>query len=129
MTDARQVTAPLADLNLVLAVIKEEDALKARAMRYVAARPRPVAPVSVGIELLLWCRKHRLAYVDWMDRAIERFDVENAEVLQIAAQALKEGRVRSPFDAVHLAEALHRGVPLATADEALWTSGFPTARF
>lgn len=119
----------LADLNLVLAVLKEDDALKERAHRFLAGKARPIVTSAVGLELLLWCRKHRLSYVDWLDQTLERFEVENAPVLLTAAQALREGRVASPFDAVHVAEALHRSAPLATADEALWKSGFPIERF
>jgi PIN domain nuclease of toxin-antitoxin system len=119
---------PLADLNLVLATIKEEDALKRRAEQYVAKNPA-VMTLATGIELLLWCRKHRLHYVDYLDRAVALFDAEGVEVLLTAAQALQDGIVTSPFDAVHLSEALHRGTVLATADEALWKTRFPTERF
>lgn len=121
--------AALADLNLVLAAIKEEDALKSRAEKHLARRDRHVMTFATGIELLLWCRKHRLHYVDHLDRAVERFTTEGVEVLRTAAQALQDGAIKSPFDAVHLAEALHRGLPLATADEALWRTRFPTERF
>lgn len=119
---------PLADLNLVLATIKEEDALKKRAERYVATHHARMT-AATGLELLLWCRKHKLHYVDHLDRAIAHFEAEGAEVLLTAAQALQDGVVTSPFDAVHLAEALHRGTVLATADEALWKTAFPTERF
>lgn len=120
---------PLADLNLVLATIKDEDALKQRAERYVAARKRATMTMATGLELLLWCRKHRLHYVDYLDRAFDRFDAEGVEVLRTAAQALQDGVVTSPFDALHLSEALHRGTVLATAGEALWRTRFPTDRF
>lgn len=119
----------LADLNLVLAVIKEEDALKARAAKFVRTRGDLIMTFATGIELLLWCRKHRLHFVDYVDRALESFPSERPEVLRTAAQALHEGQVTSPFDAVHLADALHRGTTLATADEALWKTRFPTERF
>lgn len=119
----------LADLNLVLAIVKEEDALRRRALAYMKAHPRPSMTFATGIELLLWCRKHRLHYVDYLDRALESFEGEKPEVLRTAAQALHDGSVASPFDAVHLAEALHRGVPLATADEALWRTRFPVEKF
>lgn len=118
----------VADLNLVLAAIKEEDALKARAERYLAKRAA-LMTFATGIELLLWCRKHRLHYVDFLDRAMSRFETERPEILLTAAQALQDGAVSSPFDAVHLSEAMHRSVPLATADEALWKTRFPTERF
>lgn len=121
--------AALADLNLVLATIKEEDALKRRAEKWLASNGPARMTFATGIELLLWCRKHRLHYVDHVDRAIERFETEGTEVLRTAAQALQDGAVRSPFDAVHLSEALHRGMPLVTADEALWRTKFPTERF
>jgi PIN domain nuclease of toxin-antitoxin system len=119
----------LADLNLVLASIKEEDSLKARATSFLAKHETPIVSMAVGLELLLWCRKHRLSYVEWTDRMIQTFPVENAEILLTAAQALKERRTTSPFDAVHLAMALHRDSPLVTADEPLWKSGFPVERF
>ncbi|HUR69435.1 MAG TPA: hypothetical protein VM370_09330 [Candidatus Thermoplasmatota archaeon] len=119
---------PLADLNLVLAAIKDEDALKARAERYVASHNATMT-MATGIELLLWCRKHRLHFVDFLDRAAERFEMEGIGVLRTAAQALQDGVVTSPFDAIHLSEALHRGTVLATADEVLWKTRFPTEKF
>ena len=87
-----------------------------------------------ALPLLLWCRKHRLQFVDYLDRAAERFETEGIDVLRIdvlrtAAQALQDGVVTSPFDAIHLSEALHRRTVLATADEALWKTRFPTEKF
>lgn len=121
---------PRADLNLVLAVIQEQDALKARGERFLAgADLPPVVPFAVGIELLLWCRKRGAAYVPAVTACAYHFELEQAEVLLTAAQALERGEVRSPFDAVHLAEAFLAGVPLVTADERLWRTRYPTARF
>ncbi|MHB8585056.1 MAG: PIN domain-containing protein [Thermoplasmatota archaeon] len=107
----------LADLNLVLTTLKDEDKLKRRAMDFLAKNDPPTVTSAVGLELLLWCRKHRPSYIDWTDRMIGTFPVENSAVLLTAAQALKEGETTSPFDAMHMAEALHRGQPLVTADE------------
>lgn len=121
---------PRADLNLVLAVIQDADALKARAERHLAktALP-PIVPFAVGIELLLWCRKHGAPYERAVIATRYHFELERSEVLLTAAQALERGEVRSPFDAVHLAEAFHEGAALVTADERLWRSRYPTERF
>jgi hypothetical protein len=124
-TPARDV----ADLNFVLACLKEDDALKKRAQRHARASGQPDVPFAVGIELLLWCRKHGESYLDFVERCVIAFDVERPDVLLAAAHALEEEGVRSPFDAVHLAEALVRNVRLVTADEPLWRTRYPMARY
>lgn len=112
--------AKFADLNLVLAVLKGQDALKSRAEAYVKNVGVPVVvPYSVGIELLFWCRKHGENYLDAMALCVKNFVVEKADPLLTAAHALQNEKLTSPFDAVHLAEAFHAGTSLATADEKL----------
>lgn len=118
--------ADLADLNLVLAVIKEDDPLKERAEGFLEEAPvRPRVPFAVGVELLLWCRKYGVSYTGSVGACVHAFETEQADLLATAAHALEEGEVDSPFDAVHLASALHGGVRLVTADEGLWGTGYP----
>ncbi len=119
----------LADLNFVLAHLKEKDALKARAERYEKKSARPRVTFAVGVELLFWCRKHDQDYIQAMGSAVASFDVEQAEELATAAHILQKEGLKSPFDAIHLSQAFHRGVRLVTADEALWRTKYPTARF
>lgn len=119
-----------ADLNLVLAVLKEHDALKVRAEKFLrGARPKPVVPFAVGIELLFWCRKHGVPAFEAMGACVRSFEVERSEELLTAAEALQFQGMRSPFDAVHVAVAMHAGVRLVTADEGLWDPDLPTARY
>lgn len=120
-----------ADLNLVVAVLKERDALKERAEKFLASAEGSSirVPYAVGIELLLWCRKHAVDPVAAVSACMQRFHLENADELLTAAAALKSGEVASPFDAVHLATSWHAGANLATADERLWRTRYPTLRF
>lgn len=119
----------LADLNYVLASIKEDDALKKRAEKHARASGRPLVAFATGIELLFWCRKHGEPFLDYVERCAIEFDLEKPDVLLSAARALQEDGLASPFDAVHLAEALLRGARLVTADERLWKTRYPTAPF
>lgn len=119
----------LADLNFVLASIKADDALKKRAEKHARALGKPAVTFATGIELLFWCRKHGAPFLDYVERCALEFDLEKRDVLLAAAHALQEEGLASPFDAVHLAEALHRDVKLVTADEKLWRSRFPTRPF
>ena len=118
-----------ADANLVLAAINPDDALHARATRHLAAHRDVVVPYSVGIELLLIAKKHKLGHVELLAAAEERFTLENADVLYTAAEALDAREVGTVFDAVHLADAFHRKEALHTADKALVRSAFPTEPF
>jgi predicted nucleic acid-binding protein len=117
-----------ADLNLVLAVIKPADALQARAERHLQEH-MPYVPFSVGIELLLVMKKWGLPMVAALGATEARFEVEGRDILYTAAEALDAGEVSTVLDAVHLADALHRGGRLHTADEALLRTPFPTAAF
>jgi hypothetical protein len=119
----------IADANLVLAVINRKDALHARGLAHLRRHRGLRVPLSVGIELLLIAKKHGHAYLELL-RAVERhFDVEDRAVLHTAAEALDAEEVRAVFDAVHLAEALHRGEAVHTADRALTGTAFPTVAF
>lgn len=120
----------LADLNLVIALLKDDDALKARAEAFASQHhERLVVTAAVGLELLLWCRKYGQPPVDVLAACMSRFEVESHDVLLTAAHALQKGDVSTPFDAFHLAEALHRGTHLVTADEELVRSRYPTTPF
>jgi len=114
-----------ADLNLVLAVIKPTDALRERALRHLGSRRRLLVPFSVAIELLFVAKRFRMGFVQSLGAAEAYFDVENRDVLYTAAEALDAGEVETVFDAVHLADAFHRGAVLHTADEALLRTVFP----
>jgi len=118
-----------ADLNLVLAHLKAADALKARAEKHLRAAGRPLVTFAVGVELLFWCRKHGLSPLDYAERCVTTFEVEGGDVLLAAAHAMEREGVTSPFDAVHLAEAMHRGARLVTADERLLKSKYPTLAY
>lgn len=118
-----------ADLNLVLAIIKPEDALRERARAHLRSRARLRVPFSVGLELLFVAKRFRLGFVESLGAAEAHFDVERREILYTAAEALDSGEVPTVFDAVHLADAFHRGGRLHTADERLLRSDFPTVRF
>lgn len=119
----------LADLNLVLAALQSDDALHRRARDHLAREGRLTIPLSVGIELLLGARSRKTRCIDALTACDPWFEVEARDVLATAAVALDERRVASVFDAVHLAEALHRGERLHTADEALLRTRFPTTGF
>lgn len=124
------MVAPHADLNYVLATIKEEDALRARAAKRARAPGgKPVVTFAVGIELLLWCRKNEVHPIAAVDLCVREFETEKADILATAAHAMQKDGLRSPLDAVHLAEALHAGTRLLTADERLWKTRFPTEAF
>jgi predicted nucleic acid-binding protein len=117
-----------ADANLVLAVIKPQDALHTRAVKHLG-RSRLLVPFAVGIELLMICKKHGLLHEELIDLTEDRFDVENLVALRTAARALDKGRITTVFDAIHAAEALAAGARLHTADAKLLRSGFPTTGF
>lgn len=119
----------LADLNLVLAAILPQDALKPRAEAHLARRALLRVPFSVGVELLLVCRRFGMPATAAVGAAGARFGVENIDVLLSAAAMLDEGDVKTVFDALHVAEALVRGVRLHTADAALLLPELPTVGF
>lgn len=118
-----------ADLNLVLARILPKDALHERARRHLAKSGRLVVPFSVGMELLFICSRFRLGCVEALGAAEAHFDVEGRATLYSAAEALDAGDVPTVFDAVHLADALHRGGRLHSADERLQRTPFATVAF
>ncbi|HEX9339738.1 MAG TPA: hypothetical protein VF992_00985 [Thermoplasmata archaeon] len=118
-----------ADLNLVLAVIKPVDALRARALRHLHTRPRLLVPFSVGLELLFVAKRFRLGYVESLGATEAHFDLEGRDVLYTAAEALDSGEIATVFDAVDLADAFRRGGFLHTAEERLLRTPFPTTRF
>ncbi len=118
-----------ADLNLVLAVIKRDDTLRARAVRHLGSAGRLLIPFSVALELLFVAKRFPLGFVESLGAAEASFDVEDRDVLYTAAEALDAGEVATVFDAVHLADAFHRGGALHTADERLLRTAFPTVRF
>lgn len=119
----------LADTNLVIAALQDADPLHARAIAHLREQGRLVVPLSVGIELLLGARAKSSVCVDVIAACDAWFDVESRDVLLTAARALDQGMVKTVFDAVHLADALHRQVPLHTADAALQRTPFPTTPF
>ncbi len=118
-----------ADLNLVLAVIKPQDALRERALRHLRSRRRLLVPFSVAIELLFVAKRFRMGLVQSLGAAEAHFDVENRDVLYTAAEALDAGEIGTVFDAIHLADAFHRRAALHTADEALLRTAFPAVAF
>ncbi|MGI0148533.1 MAG: PIN domain-containing protein [Thermoplasmata archaeon] len=118
-----------ADLNLVLAVIKPQDALRSRALRHVQAHGRLLVPVSVALELLFVAKRFHLGFVESLGAAEAHFELEDRDMLYTAAEALDSGEVTTVFDAIHLADAFHRGVALHTADEKLLRTSFSTVRF
>ena len=117
-----------ADLNLVLAVIKPMDALRGRALRDLRSRGRLLVPFSVAIELLFVAKRFRMGFVQSLGATEAYFDIENRDVLYTAAEALDAGEIETVFDAVHVADAFHRGAAIHTADEALLRTVFPTIR-
>lgn len=118
----------LADADLVTAVVKPYDHLKARAMARLRTAPLRV-PFSVGIELLFVAHKHGISRRDFLEAACRHFDVERRDVLLAAARALDVGQVRHVFDAVHASQALLDGAKLHTTDQGLLQSGFPATAF
>lgn len=119
-----------ADLDLVLAVIKPHDWLRARAMDHLAGRGRLLIPYSVGIELLFVAREAGVSsLVAALGAAESRFELEHRDVLYSAAQALDDGTLTTVFDAIHGADASDRGGRLHTTDRRLRVSGFPTETF
>ncbi|HLB67099.1 MAG TPA: PIN domain-containing protein [Thermoplasmata archaeon] len=118
-----------ADLNLVLAAIKPKDALRDRALRHLRSQGRLLIPFSVALELLFIAKRFRFGFVESLGAAEAFFDLENRDVLFTAAETLDSGEVATVFDAVHLADAFHRGAALHTADAGLRRTSFPTVGF
>lgn len=118
-----------ADLNLVLAVVAPRDPLRERALTHLSKSGPLLVPFSVGIELLFVAKRFGLDYVDAIGAAGTHFDVENEDVLLTAAEALRDEDVGTVFDAVHLADAYHRGGTLHTADRGLHRTDFPTVGY
>lgn len=118
-----------ADLSLVMAVIKPDDALRRRVFRHLKDRERLLIPLSVALEVLFVAKRFRLGYVESLGAAETHFDLEHRRVLYTAAEALDSGEVSTVFDAVHLADAFHRGAALHTADQRLIRTSFATVTF
>lgn len=117
-----------ADSDLIAAIVKPCDHLKARAEARLAKGPLTV-PFSVGIELLFVARKFGKPCVDFLGAASRYFTLERLDVLLAAAEALDTGEVGTVFDAVHGAAALVDGAVLWTTDGKVLGSGFPARRF
>ncbi len=113
-----------ADADLVLAIVKPHDHLKARAQQRCSAGPLRV-PFSVGIELLFVARKFDAPCVDLLGAASRHFHVEQLDILLSAAEALDTGELGTVFDAVHAATALAQGRTLWTTDRKILDSAFP----
>jgi predicted nucleic acid-binding protein len=118
-----------ADLNLVLGRILPEDALHQRAKRHTAKSGSLLVPFSVGLELLFVAHRFDFTCVEALGAAEAHFEIESAKVLYSAAEALDSKEIPTVFDAVHLADALHRGGRLHTADNKLLASQYPTHEF
>ncbi len=118
-----------ADLNLVLGRILPEDSLHRRAKRHLEAVGRLVMPFSVGVELLFVAHRFDFTCVEALGAAEAHFEIEAAKILYTAAEALDAKEIATVFDAIHLADALHRGGNLHTADRRLIASVYPTAEF
>lgn len=118
-----------ADLNLVLGRILPDDDLHVRATAHLESHENLLVPFSVGVELLFVAHRFDLGRVEALGAAEAHFEVASAEVLYTAAEALDAGEIETVFDAIHLADALHRSGRLHTADETLQASAFDTAAF
>lgn len=118
-----------ADLNLVLGRILPDDALHDRAKRHVKRHGRLFVPFSVGLELLFVATRFEFTCVEALGATEAHFELENARTLHTAAEALDAKEIPTVFDAIHLADALHRGGRLHTADSKLLASSYPTTEF
>jgi hypothetical protein len=118
----------LADADLVAAVVKPSDHLKERALEH-RRRNDLIVPFSVGIELLFLAKKFGVPFVAFLGSASTHFEMDRADVLLAAAEALDNGEVATVFDAVHASQALLDGTRLHTTDKRLLASPFPTTRF
>ena len=118
-----------ADLNLVLARILPGDALHDRAKRHLKHVGRLLVPFSVGVELLFVAARFKFTCVEALGAVEAHFEVEGKNVLYTAGEALDANEIPTVFDAIHLADALHRDVTLHTADKKLVASLYPTTEF
>lgn len=114
-----------ADADLVLAIVKPADHLKERAEERLS-QGRLTIPFSVGMELLFVAHKFNRPRTALIAAAAKRFDIDNLDILLVAADALDEGDVTTVFDAVHAAQAFIDGQDLHTTDRRLLASAFPT---
>ena len=118
-----------ADLNVVLGRILPGDALHERAKQYLKRHSRLLVPFSVGVELLFVASRFEFTCVEALGAVEAHFDIEADEILYTAAEALDAKEISTVFDAIHLADALHRGGHLHTADKKLLSSAYPTIEF
>lgn len=81
------------------------------------------------MELLFVAKRFRLRFVESLGAAEAHFQLENRDVLYTAAETLDSGEVTTVFDAIHLADAFHRGGALHTADGKLLRTPFSTIPF
>jgi hypothetical protein len=118
-----------ADLNLVLARILPGDALHDRAKHHLKRVGRLLVPFSVGVELLFVASRFRFTCVEAIGAVEAHFEVEGRNVLYTAGEALDAKEIPTVFDAIHVADALHRDARLHTADKKLVASVYPTREF
>lgn len=118
-----------ADLNLVLARILPSDALHDRAQSHLESTDTLTVPMSVGMELLFIAHRFDLSHVEALGATQTHFQLEQADLLYTAAEALDTEEVDTVFDAIHLADAFHRSGRLHTTDQVLQKSPFPTQGF
>lgn len=118
-----------ADLNLALARILPDDALHDRAKRHLNRVGKLLVPFSVGLELLFVANRFEFTRVQALGAIEAHFELEGRHVLYTAAEALDTKEMGTVFDAVHLADALHRQGHLHTADHKLLASVYPTEEF
>lgn len=119
----------LADTNLVVAAIDPRDGLHARALAHLRTNRGLTMTTAIGLELLLVMRKRGDSCVEALAAAEQHFEIENADAVYAAAEAMDTRALPTTFDALHLAEAALRGTTLHTADERLLRSPYPTTAF
>jgi predicted nucleic acid-binding protein len=110
-------------------VIKPRDALRERAIEHLSYHESLLVPFSIGIELLFVAKRFRMGFLESLGATEARFELEKRNVLYTAAETLDSGEADTVFDAIHLADAFHRGGSLHTVDSRLLRTPFPTTEF
>lgn len=118
-----------ADANLLIAFAHEDDALHARARSHVAQVGRLRASVPATLEAFVVQRRHGRPQQELLARLSQHFDLDEEATLWVAARALDESLVATPFDAYHLADAHVGRSHLHTSDQRLLRTEFPTVPF